>query len=183
MKNSGINKSTMRIAICGVVSALGLVLMMITSLIPVGTYALPCMAGLFIIAVVIEYGYKWALGVYVVVSVLSLFLSADKEAAVFFIMIFGYYPILKSVIESKLKNKLIQFLLKLVVFNAAAVIAFFITTALLSVPAEEYTIMGMYLPLVFLLMGNVMFIIYDYAVTLLAFQYINRLRGKLFGKR
>ena len=58
MKN-GLQKPTFRIAFCGISAALGVVLMMITSLIPVGTYALPCFAGILLLAVLIEYGAKW----------------------------------------------------------------------------------------------------------------------------
>ena len=79
MKNS-VKNSTFRVAFCGIIAALALVLMLLTSLVPIGTYAFPCFAGIFIAAVVIEYGWKWGLGVYAVVSVLSLFLAGDKEA-------------------------------------------------------------------------------------------------------
>lgn len=180
MKKNGINKNTMRVAVCGVIAALCLALMMITGIIPFGTFAFPCFAGLLFTAVVIEYGTYWALGVYVSVSVLALFLSADKEAAVFFILIFGYYPILKNVFERKIKNRIVQYILKLIVFNIAVISAFFITTALLAIPAEEYTIMGMYVPWLFLIAGNLFFVLYDRAVSVFAFQYVQNLRGKIF---
>lgn len=182
MKN-GIKKSTMRIVLCGIIAALSLALMMLTGIIPIGTYAFPCFAGIFISAVVIEYGYRWAAGVYVVVSLLSVFLSGDKEAVVFFIMLFGYYPIIKGIFEGKIKNRVLQYILKLLVFNAAIIASFFIGTFILSISPEEYTIMGLYLPWVFLLAGNIFFIIYDFAVTVFVAQYIRKLRGKIFGEK
>ena len=132
--NNGIKKSTFRIAVCAIIAALGVVLMMITSIVPVGTYALPCFAGILVIAVVIEYGVKWSIGVFAVISVLSVFLAGDKEAVLYFIAFFGYYPIIKNVFESKIKNKFLLFFLKLAVFNAAAVASFLIGTFLLSIP-------------------------------------------------
>ena len=182
MKN-GINKSTLRIALCGVVSALGLVLMLLTSLVPVGTYAFPCFAGIFRAAIVVEYGYKWALGVFAVVSVLSVFLAGDKEAVLYFIALFGYYPIFKGAIEKHLKNRAVQYILKFVLFNIAAIGSFFIAMSLLSIPAEEFTIFGVYVPFVFLAAGNVFFLFYDFAVTVFVGQYVVRLRGKIFGKK
>ena len=98
MKNS-IQKPTFRLAFCSAAAALEVVLMMVTSLVRIGTYALPCFAGLLTIAVVIEYKCKWAFGVFGVTAVLSFFLSGDKEAVVMFIALFGYYPILKNIIE------------------------------------------------------------------------------------
>lgn len=180
--NNGIKKSTFRIAVCGIIAALGVVLMMITSIVPVGTYALPCFAGILVIAVVIEYGVKWSIGVFAVISVLSVFLAGDKEAVLYFIAFFGYYPIIKNVFESKIKNKFLLFFLKLAVFNAAAVASFFIGTFLLSIPNEDYTLFGVYIPWAFLVIGNIFFVFYDYAVTVFVAAYVRKLHGKLFGK-
>lgn len=183
MKNNGIKTSTLRIAVCAVIAALSLALMLLTSVVPIGTYAFPCFAGIFLSVIVVEFGLKWALLVYLVVSVLSLFLSGDKEAAAFFIMLFGYYPILKNIFERKLKSRGVRIILKLVVFNAAAIAAFFVTMWLLAIPAEEYTIMGVYIPWAFLVAGNIFFIVYDMAVSVFVKQYITRLRGKILGNK
>lgn len=182
MKN-GVKNSTFRVAFCGIIAALGLVLMLLTSLVPVGTYAFPCFAGIFIAAVVIEYGWKWGLGVYAVVTVLSLFLAGDKEAVLYFIALFGYYPILKAVFEKNIKNKIILYVLKFAVFNIAAIASFFAAAFLLSISPEEYTLFGVYMPLAFLAFGNVFFLIYDFAVTVFVGQYVVRLRSKFFGKK
>lgn len=182
MKN-GVKNSTFRVAFCGIIAALGLVLMLLTSLVPVGTYAFPCFAGIFIAAVVIEYGWKWGLGVYAVVAVLSLFLAGDKEAVLYFIALFGYYPILKAVFEKNIKNKIILYVLKFAVFNIAAIASFFAAAFLLSISPEEYTLFGVYMPLAFLAFGNVFFLIYDFAVTVFVGQYVVRLRSKFFGRK
>lgn len=182
MKNS-VKNSTFRVAFCSIIAALGLALMLLTSLVPIGTYAFPCFAGIFIAAVVIEYGWKWGLGVYAVVSVLSLFLAGDKEAVLYFIALFGYYPILKAVFEKNIKNKLILYIVKLAVFNAAAIASFYAAAFLLSISPEEYTLFGVYMPLAFLAFGNVFFLVYDFAVTVFVGQYVIRLRSKLFGRK
>lgn len=182
MKND-IKNATYRVAFCGVIAALSLVLMMLTSLVPVGTYAFPCFAGIFIAAVVIEYGWKWALGVYAVTAFLSLFLAGDKEAVLYFIAFFGYYPILKGTIEKRVKNRFLQYFIKFAVFNAAAVGSFYAASFLLSVSPDEYTVFGVYVPLAFLAFGNVFFLIYDFAVTVFIAQYVVRIRNRFFGKK
>lgn len=186
MKSNGIKNSTQRVAMCGVISALSLVLMLLTSIVPIGTYAFPCFAGILLVAIVVEYKWKWAMLVYAVVSILSLFLASDKEAVVYFIMLFGYYPSLKNIIECKFQRKfgkVAGYIFKLLIFNAAAVAAFLITTFLLAIPAEEYTIFGVYVPWVFLIIGNIFFVIYDYAVSVFVVQYVCRLRDKIFRKK
>jgi hypothetical protein len=176
------NSPAFCIAFCAVIAALEVVLMMITGMIPVGTYALPCFAGILTLAIVIEFGWKWALGVFAAASLLSALFAADKEAVLYFIALFGYYPIVKNAIERKIKSKVLQYLIKFAVFNAAAVASFYIAVTLLSVKAEEFTIFGVYIPPVFLAIGNLFFLVYDFAVTVFVTFYVRNLREKLFGK-
>lgn len=177
-----VHKPTLKIAFCAVIAALEVVLMMITTFIPVGTYALPCFAGALTVAVVIEFGAKWATGVFFVSSVLSFFLSGDKEAVILFIALFGYYPILKKIIESRLKNKIIQYIIKFVLFNVAAISSFFVAMYVLSVPAEEFTIGGVYVPYLFLIAGNLFFLLYDFMLMQFVRMYAVRIRKAIFGR-
>ena len=175
MRNS---KIAYKVALCGVFSALSLVLMMLTTVIPVGTYALPIISGALLSAIVIEFNAKWALAVYFAVSVLSFLLSGDKEAVLYFAMFFGFYPIIKSYFE-RLKSKVLQWILKYAAFNLCMIGAFFIGTYLLGVPLESYKILGWNLPIVFLLIGDIAFVFYDRCVTLVILNYINYWRKKL----
>ena len=77
-----------KIALGGLLTALGVVLMFLTGLIPIGTYALPAIAGVLLIVAVIEIGAKWAWMIYAAVAVLSLLFAADKEAALLFVLFF-----------------------------------------------------------------------------------------------
>lgn len=181
-KSNGINNSTLRVAVCGIISALSTAIMMMTSVIPIGVYALPCFAGMIISIAVVEFGCKWAFGVYAVTAVLSLILAGDKEAGITFVLFFGYYPIFKNIFEKNIKHKALRLFLKFLVFNLAAVAIFYITTFILAVPAEEYTIMGVYVPWLFLIIGNIIFIAYDMAITTIVITYVRRLRDKIFGK-
>lgn len=181
MKKNPVSKKTVRIAFCSVVAALAVVLMLVTSLIPIGTYAIPMFAGALLVSIVIEYDYKWALGVYIVVSALSVFLAGDKEAVVFFVAFFGYYPILKNIFEVKIKNKALIIFLKLAVFNIAAVASFLFTSFVLKISAEEYTVFGVYVPYLFLILGNVIFLLYDRALTIFVVFYVKVISPKLFG--
>ncbi len=156
--------------------------MMITGLIRIGTYALPCLAGMLTIAIVIEYNCKWAFGVFAVSSLLSFFLSGDKEAVVMFIAFFGYYPILKNILERKIKSVILRYIIKFAVFNAAAIASFYVAMLLLSVPASEFTVFGVYVPYLFLIAGNLFFLLYDFAINVYVKFYVQRLRKALFGK-
>ncbi len=166
------NKS-IRVAFCGILTALCTILMFLTGLISVGTYALPALSGILLVAVVIELGTAWAWPVYIAVSVLSLILAADKEAAVLYILFFGYYPIIKALLE-KTGKKFWILVLKFIIFNVSIIACYFLSIKVLGVPAESFTFRGIYLPWVFLLVGNIAFILYDYAVSAIVVTYYQR---------
>ncbi|MDP4119653.1 MAG: hypothetical protein Q8876_01165 [Bacillota bacterium] len=173
MKNNAV-----KVATGGLVSALCMVCMLITNVFPFGTYALPAIAGMLLIFIVIEFSHKWALLVYLSVSILSVFLTADKEAVLFFIVIFGIYPIIKGKIEV-LHSKVIQWIFKLIMFNIGAVIAYFVSIYILMIPKDSYNIFDLNLPLVFLLIGNIVFVLYDKGLTNLIIKYVKIWRNKI----
>lgn len=163
-------KQNKKLIVSSIVAALALFLMIIAGIIPIGTYAIPVIASLLYIILVRETGYGWAIMSYTVTSIMSLILCADKETAINFILFFGYYPILKILFE-KIKPLVLRIIIKLIVFNAAMIAVFYIAKFLLMIPSSSYTIFGIYMPGLILAVGNVVFILYDYALTGLTAQY------------
>ena len=161
-----------KIAVGAVIAALSLVLMLLTGVLPFGTYALPCFAGILLAVIIIEFSLWWAIGVYFAVSVLSFLICTDKEAVLYYILILGIYPVLKSLFE-RIRIKWLSFAVKIIYFNIMAVAAFFISTLLLGIPVESFSLFGYNLPLVFLGVGNVVFVIYDICATRLIANYLN----------
>lgn len=172
------NKS-FKVALGGVMAALSLAIMLLTGFIPIGTYACPALAGILLIVIVIELGAKWAWAVFAVIAILSLLFAGDKEAALYFVLFFGFYPILKAKIET-LQKRWPQRILKLAVFNISMIAAFFLALYVFAVPADEFVIFGIYVPWLFLIAGNVFFVVYDIAVTRLVVLYVYAWRKHLF---
>ena len=162
----------------GVVAALSLVLMFLTSLIPFGTYAFPAMAGILLILLVFNLGYGYAVAVFGITAVLSFVLLTDKEAALYYTIFLGYYPILKGVIE-RIRSKAIQYVIKITLFNMCVIAAFYIGLLLLSVPKESFVLFGVYLPWVFLILGNLFFVVYDLCITRLVTLYLIKWHNRL----
>lgn len=177
MNNS--HNSSLRVAIGGLISAFALVIMMCTGLMPIGTYAFPVFAGVLLIAVSVEFGTAWAMLVYVVISVLSMLFVADKEAALFFTLLFGYYPVLQMYI-GKIKYKIVRLIIKLAIFNAAAVSIYFLMLFVFGLPADAFVLFGVNIPLVFLLIGNIAFLLYDYCIPMLINMYLTKYRSMIF---
>ena len=174
-------KTSFKVSLSGIVGALSLVLMLLTFVVPFGTFAFPAFAGMLLVCIVVELGFRWAFLVYFVVSVLSVLLLADKEAALYYITFLGFYPIVKGLIE-KSKNMVFQYIIKFSVFNLCMILCFYISVFILSIPKESFEIFGVYLPWVFLLLGNFAFVIYDICVTRIVTIYILKLH-KLLAKK
>ncbi|MEE1057268.1 MAG: hypothetical protein UH239_08495 [Acutalibacteraceae bacterium] len=173
-------KSTFNVALCGVISAISVVVMMLTAVVPVATYATPALAGMILVVLVIETNCKWAFASYIAVSIVSLLIVPDKEAVSLYVLFFGYYSMLKQFIESHIKNRMIQLGIKILVFSVAAISIYFISINLLGIPAEEYQIMGINIPVVFLVLGIIVFLLFDYAFTGIISTYIDKFRDKIF---
>ncbi len=168
-------KKTGYLTFGAVMSALAVVTMLV-SYFPTLTYAVPAMAGMFIMVVVIELGVKWAIISYFAAAVLSL-LIAEPEAALFFVFLFGHYPIIKVALE-KVKPKAVGFILKLLVFNAATVSVYYVLTEALGISMFEAEV-GRYLVLAVLVLANVVFVVYDFAILRVSQWYMIKFHSRI----
>jgi len=169
MKNSG------KIALGGIIGALSSIIMLFT-FIPFFTYAAPAIAGCLLIFIVIEADFRWALAVYVIVSIISFMF--EKEAAVFFILFFGYYPIIKSFLE-RTKSRIIEWVLKLLIFNAAVISGYFLAMAFLGIDTNDIEILKKYGEPILLVLANFAFLLYDICVSRMVTIYVLKLRSRL----
>ena len=166
------------VAFCGVITAICVVLMLVSGVVQVVTIALPALAGVILMAIVIELGVKWALCTYAAVSVLSAFFVADKEAALIFILFFGYYPILKARLDL-IRSRAVRWFVKLLLFNAAAIAEYWLAIHVLMVPEEEYMFGGSPILIVLLALANGVFVLYDNLLVRLAVLYCERIQKKM----
>ena len=184
MKSEKKMRKSTQVALGGLASSLCLVLMFMTGLFPFATYALPAMAGIILIIIVIENGPSTAWLVYTAVSLLSMFVVPDKEAALIFIAFFGYYPILKQSIEKHIKFKPLQLVIKFIIFNTAIILMYTVLIRFIGATEAimEMGAMGRAGEILLLVMGNITFAIYDFALTLLITVYFKVLRKKIIKK-
>jgi hypothetical protein len=167
-------KHTLQVSFCGMVAALSMAVMVVAGFIPVASYALPALAGVFTIAVVIECNVGWAFSVYGVTAVLSALLLPDKEAALLYCIFLGYYPILKALVE-RIPNKFAAYCIKFAVFNGAVIGAFFLALWLFTADSDLVAATKSWLPWVLLLLANGVFFVYDFALSGLVITYYRRL--------
>ena len=155
-------KKTAKITLCAMMVALVSVFML-TSYFPYLTYSIPAVAGLFIMLIVIEVNKKWALLSFLASSVL-VFLIAENEAKLLYIIFFGYYPIIKSILES-VKSRAVEYILKFVLFNTALILHYTVFSEIFGVSYGDMNEFGKYTVLILLFVANVIFPIYDIALS------------------
>ena len=151
---------------------------MLTSYFPYLTYAIPAVAGLFMMVPLIECGVAWSFGAYISSAAIIL-LVGEMESKILYVMLLGYYPIAKSLIE-RINNQAIEWILKLLCFNIAAVSFYFIaSSAIFGVSFDDFGEWGKYGAAAFLGVCNVVFVIYDIGVSRIAGYYMMTLHNKV----
>lgn len=164
---------TFKVALGGVTAALSIIIMMLAGVTSTLVYAIPMFVGALLIVLVIETGKGFATAVYVAVSVISLLLLGNKEPAVMYAAFFGYYPIIKSILEKHLKS-VFCWVIKFLVFNVAMVVAYLSVTKIFMISFEDIEAFGKWALPLLLLAGNVVFVMYDVLLTRLVSIYFYR---------
>ena len=173
-------KQTAKTALGGIVAALSLTVLLAFSFLPFLEYALPAFAGALIMLIVIEINKAWAFGVYLSVSLLALILMPNKEAAMMYAALFGYYPILKSVFESKLP-RILEYVCKILLFLVTISAAYFVMIRFMGITFEDLDSFGKFSVPILLCAGTVVFIVYDYTLSMFVRTYL-RVWQKKFRK-
>lgn len=168
-----------QIALCGLLGALAVVIMLLGGIIPVATFCCPVLAAVLILPVIRECGKRLAWVWYAVVAILSCLMGPDKEAAAIYLFL-GYYPIIKLRIDGW--KQPFRFVSKLVLFNASIAVMYALLLFVLRMDAlrQELFGMGKLLLIVALLLGNVTFFLFDRLLPRAAMLYELRFRGKLW---
>ena len=180
----GISQKTKKMTVSAMLSALGVALLFISGLIETLDLSMAALASFFCIFAVIEIGgaYPWL--IFAVTGALSFIIMPQNTGGWFYILFFGYYPILKEKIE-KLKIP-IAWAIKLVLVNVAMIVCVVIASfvfyggnmisAIIGLfGAEDF---GKFTVIIIYSLINVVFVIYDVALTRIISFYFIRLRHR-----
>ena len=146
------------VALGGVMAALAVVIMCMGGIIPLATYVCPMLCAVLLAAVLRLTGRRIGWAWYGAVSLLSLLLGPDKEAAGVFVFL-GYYPIIKPWID----RRKVPFLWKIMIFNLSIFVMYALLLYLFKLDqvVREFSEFGLVLTLITLLLGNVTLFLLD----------------------
>jgi hypothetical protein len=169
-------KRTRKITLSAVFTALTVLFLYLASALPTGQLAIIALSSLFGIAAVIEAGYAASIFVFAGSAVIGALILPNKPLMLLYVLFFGYYPVIKSLLE-KMYSRVWEWVLKAAVFNAAvsAVWLIFRTIIFESDYQDIHTI------LVYVI-GNIVFVLFDIGLSKLIGFYMIRI-SKNLGKK
>lgn len=162
-------------ALGGMLTAFSVILLIVAGWIPKSTFILPAAAGLAVFVAATEFKNSFGILVYMAVSLLSLILCANKTSVLCFVLIFGYYPMLRIQID-RIKIRVLAVLLKVCVFAAAFVGIVVFSVWLFGISLNSYFIAGINTPVVFGSAFVVFMFVYDYLLSRLYVLYGFKIR-------
>lgn len=162
-----------KVAYLGVLLALNQVFIFLSSIIKTNTLALFSLAALVVGIVIVEFGVKNGALFYVASSILGFFLTTSQIEVVTYILFFGLYSIVKYLVEKQAykmkKARLLEMTIKFVFFNISALCIYFLLRSIVNIQLYWWVI----------IIGELAFIAYDYAFTILINYYIKKIQPKI----
>ena len=159
------------ITLGGILIALGIAILYLTTIININTIALLTLCSCLIPIAIIRSNLKTAFFVYISTSIISFFI-VPINYALLYTLFFGIYGIIKFFIE-KTGKLFIELILKILYFNLILGFALFFLDKIL--PSIEINIHTGLL----LCISQVAFIIYDYAMTIFVTYFLEKINKKL----
>ena len=176
MKRKNTGAGLKQLTFCAMLTALGVIFLGVGALLEVLDISMAVIASFCVIVAVVEYGKGAPWMVYAAISILSFLLLPSKLPAIFFALFFGFYPIIKEKLERK--NKVIQWILKEIIFNVCLaiimglyVLLFFESTTL-AIPLPWLIVAAVVL-------CEIVFVMYDIALARIIMFYKIKLRHRL----
>lgn len=170
-------KKSRNLALAGIFTALCFVFLFIGSVFQTLDLSAAAMGSVIILIAFIEIGKKWAFGVYIASSLLSLLLLPYKMPAAVFALFAGFYPIVKEPLN-RIKPKWLSYAARILCFNLCLFVLAFGAVKLGF--TAEFT-----KGLVWTMLGlcNITFVVFDFALERISVTYAVRIRPKIFGRR
>ena len=151
------NQKTRRLALNGMMAALSIVILLIGSMLGIGIYAGPMLAGLCLLPIGRQLGRRDQTMIWLAVSLLGFVLISDMEQNLMYLCLFGCYPILRPMFQQL--HKPVRLIAKLVYFNVVIIAAEAVVLLFFAPEA-----MSTALIITLLVLGNITFLCYDLAI-------------------
>lgn len=159
------------LTLSSILVALTIILLALNTILPISTLSILTIASVLIPIAIIKTTLRNSILVYVASSLLGLLLL-PKDIVILYIMFFGIYGLIKFIIE-KLNNIYYEIPLKLIFSSLILILYYFIFNSFVNLT-------NITLPIYMTFIGaNVVFLIYDYALTMLISIYLEKFNKRI----
>lgn len=164
--------NTKTVALGGVMLALLLMTLFLASFLPGVELTLYAISSVFTAIIILETNIKGGTLFYFASALMALALIPNKLAILPYLFLFGFYGILKYLIE-KIAKLPIEIILKLLIFNISLGTGLFIfkEAFVANIRLPEYS------NFILIIAGQFMFLLYDYIFSLIIGFYSRRFKG------
>ena len=166
-----------QMALCGLLTAMAVVVMALAGAIGIGTFLGPMLAMAVLLPLLEEYGAKTALLAYVATSVLGVFIVPELELDLVY-GAFGWYPILRPKLN-RISSRPVRAALKVTLCTAVILLLYGVLLRLLGMTADLLGI-GTVWKLALLVLGIATFLLMDLALGRLTFLWRKKFRKHFF---
>ncbi len=163
-------RNTKKLSFAALMSALGVAFMYGGAMLEVFDLSTAALASICVTLTLVELGMRYAWLTFAVTGVLSLLLLPQKLAAIFFLGFLGFYPMAKAFFERKFRGWRCL-VLKILLLNAC--------TALMLLAVRYVMTEALWFEIMTLVLANIVFVVYDVALTRLLRAYVFVWRKKL----
>ena len=166
-----------QMALCGLLTALAVVCMVLASAIGIGTFAGPLLAMIALLPLLEEYGPNTALAAYVAAAILGFLIAPELELSLVYAA-FGWYPVLRPRLN-RLASRPARLLLKTVICVAVILLLYGVLLNLLGMTADLANAAPL-LNLFLLILGVLTFLMMDLALERATFLWHKKFRKRFF---
>lgn len=153
-------KNSLKIAVCAVFTAMSVVLLFLGGAAFALVYIMPMITSFLMIILRKTFGISASLITYISTGILSFILVPDRECMLMYVLFFGFYPIIYPSLQ---KTGFFRFPLKFLIFNVMLSLVQLAMVYIFGVPFLEGD-EGIIIIVIFALLMNILFIIYDFTI-------------------
>ncbi len=169
-----------RVSLTAMFAAMSLLFLYLASVLPTMNVTAYFLSSVFVMGLVLEEEIGLAFLMFVVVSALSLLMMPIIFAVPYFLF-FGHYGIGKYYIETNFKDKIVIFILKLLYYNVALALIYFLARDLIDRMLDALA--GVFGPgaafWILVVIAQAAFVLYDFLFTKVTGYYFNNIRKLL----
>jgi len=169
------HRTAHRVSLTAMFASMSLLFLYLAAVLPTGRIAMYFLSSVFVMGLVIEEEIGLAILMYIAVSLMSLLLMPNILRVLPYVFFFGHYGIGKYYIQSRIKDKVAAYIVKLLYYNVALGLVYLLAQQIIY---EDVLNTGMAFWL-FVVLAEVAFVVYDFVFDKVTAYYFNNLRRLL----